>query len=243
MATPRPSKRRKQDPIEDRNAESPYPMVFFSPGLQPDVRFTVYENYHLHSVVLKLHSRFFPRFLNFPEKSHLPASEAFQFEYVSAENEEGWVLEPKTSYTYGLSCPLSLYDSPIFGWAGLMQEKSYDLIFAAKQLRHSGLFRECFVHIDGQDCVRNDPELMPLVSAAHIDLCRAILAANQELIIEPVHMPVDEDLLSRDGCTNGKPYRDLPATKNAQYYRELYTYMCERDPEISSQKDGDLSER
>ncbi|KAF8854207.1 hypothetical protein BDZ45DRAFT_597350, partial [Acephala macrosclerotiorum] len=49
------------------------------------------------SVVLKLHSRFFQRFLNSPEKSHLPASKEFQNEYFSTENEEGWVLELKST--------------------------------------------------------------------------------------------------------------------------------------------------
>lgn len=99
MSAPRPSKRRRQGVVNDADDGPRYLMVFFSPGLTPDVRFTMYDKfeYHLHSIVLKLHSRFFQRFLNSPEKSHVPASKEFQYEYVSAENEEGWVLEPKSS--------------------------------------------------------------------------------------------------------------------------------------------------
>lgn len=152
----------------------------------------------------------------------------------------------------------ALIDSPMFMWDGKFQEASYDLIFTAKQLRHSGLFRECFVHIvatwvdgfntspksmprvkrvaiiknhrHGQGRLVNDPELMPLISAAHIDLCRALLSVNQELIIKPVEIKVGFEESDSGACKSRKPSNKLQATQNAQYYRELDKHLS-RDPE------------
>jgi hypothetical protein len=52
------------------NEEPPSPVVFQSPGLQPDVRLTVFDKeFHVHSVLLKLHSAFFRKFLDSPDKA------------------------------------------------------------------------------------------------------------------------------------------------------------------------------
>src|SRR6187402_2341564 len=57
-----PAKKQKVD-----DAKSP--IVFHTPGLKPDVRLMVFdEEFHVHSVLLKLHSAFFRKFLDSPDK-------------------------------------------------------------------------------------------------------------------------------------------------------------------------------
>ncbi|KAE8448673.1 hypothetical protein EG329_009099 [Mollisiaceae sp. DMI_Dod_QoI] len=291
---PRPAKRRKQNPVEEIDGDAPSPVIFLSPGLKNDVRFKVYGKfeYHLHSVVLKLHSAFFRRFLDSPEKSDDPASSEFQYEYVSVEDEQGWLVEPRREpsspwsgespsdtidqkafekllcafynrdYTvestdelkamtaiadYYCALPIlsktlkgALLGSPIFDLnnndrRSPFKENSYDLIFTAQKLRHAELFRECFVHIvgtwvdgpvpkDSLNRLKHDPELLSLISASHIDLCRALLELNQEILLMIVERE-EEDILSVD---NG-PNRMRRPTRNAAYYRALETQFELKD--------------
>jgi hypothetical protein len=77
---------------------TPHPIVFASPGTQPDVRFMVLkQEFHLHSVILKLHSNFFRRFLDSADKQGPPEFASFRYEYVSVIDEKGeeplWALD------------------------------------------------------------------------------------------------------------------------------------------------------
>ena len=85
----------KKDPKEDDEN----PIVFSSPGLTPDVRLTVFgREFHVHSIVLKLHSNFFRKFLDAGNKTATPASSLFQYDYVSVLDDDGtWGLETSTS--------------------------------------------------------------------------------------------------------------------------------------------------
>ncbi len=72
------------------------PIVFQSPGLKPDVRLTIYgQEFHVHSVILKLHSNFFRKFLDSPEKEAAPPSSPFKYDYASVTDADGFSgLEP-----------------------------------------------------------------------------------------------------------------------------------------------------
>jgi hypothetical protein len=68
---------------------------FTSPGLQADVRRKVLNvDFHAHSVLLKLHSSFFRKFLNSPdEEGSIPGSAEFKYEWVTKIDEDGsWHL-------------------------------------------------------------------------------------------------------------------------------------------------------
>jgi len=74
-------------------------IVFSSPGLTPDVRLTVFgQEFHVHSIILKLHSNFFRKFLDAGDKAATPPSSLFQYDYVSVSDDDGtWGLEPTSS--------------------------------------------------------------------------------------------------------------------------------------------------
>ncbi|KAL3425287.1 hypothetical protein PVAG01_02078 [Phlyctema vagabunda] len=61
----------------------------------PDTRFIVFDKYefHVHSIILKLHSAFFRRFLDSPDKIPAPNSAAFRYDWVSKIDGDGsWGL-------------------------------------------------------------------------------------------------------------------------------------------------------
>lgn len=67
---------------------------FFAAGLKPDVRLKLFRTseYHVHSVLLKIHSGFFRAFLDSPEKE-FPASSKFAYGWVTElDDEGGWHL-------------------------------------------------------------------------------------------------------------------------------------------------------
>jgi len=70
------------------------PVVFKSPNLQPDVRIKVFDaEFHVHSTILKLHSNFFRKFLDGPDKLFPPASSTFPYDYISYIEDDGdWGL-------------------------------------------------------------------------------------------------------------------------------------------------------
>jgi hypothetical protein len=87
-----PKKRRRSKSPKDTRE----PIVFKSPGLKPDLRLTVVgQVFHVHSIILKLHSNFFRKFLGSADKVAAPASASFQYDYVSVFDADGsWGLEP-----------------------------------------------------------------------------------------------------------------------------------------------------
>lgn len=87
----------------------PPPIAFVSPGLQPDARLLVFDQeYHVHSLILKLHSAYFRRYLDSAEKDSetVDAAAQFKYEYVSVIDGDGvWGLEPvdKVSFEKSLT--------------------------------------------------------------------------------------------------------------------------------------------
>jgi len=77
MASAPPAKKRKVE------AAVKAAIVFQAPGLKPDVCLKVFDQeYHVHSVLLKLHSQFFRKFLDSPDKVVEEKNTAARFPYV-----------------------------------------------------------------------------------------------------------------------------------------------------------------
>lgn len=78
------------------------PFVFASPGLKPDVRIQVFDSeFHVHSIILKLHSSYFRKFLDSADKSDASDSASFQYEYSTVIDEDETnmgVAESKVRY-------------------------------------------------------------------------------------------------------------------------------------------------
>jgi len=91
------------------------PIVFMSPGLKPDVRLMVFkQEFHVHSIILKLHSNYFRKFLDSPDKSDTPASALFRYEYVSVVDEEdkSWALDVAAKVPPGNERKFSIFPYP-----------------------------------------------------------------------------------------------------------------------------------
>ena len=78
------------------------PIVFISPGLQADVRLCVFkQEFHVHSIILKLHSAYFRKFLDSADKAKVPTSALFRYEYVTVVDTDGeWALEGAAKVCY-----------------------------------------------------------------------------------------------------------------------------------------------
>ncbi|KAL2070504.1 hypothetical protein VTL71DRAFT_13530 [Oculimacula yallundae] len=96
---PSGSKKRHRVVSSPMEPEESAPIVYASPGLKPDVRIRILSDvYHVHSIILKLHSNYFRRFLDSPEKTGTRASAEFEYEYVAVFDEDGtFALEPATA--------------------------------------------------------------------------------------------------------------------------------------------------
>jgi hypothetical protein len=86
-----------QPPAKKQKVSRPT-VVFKSPGLPtPDVRFRVFDDYefHVHSVVLKMNSAFFQRFLDLANKDIIGEKclSGFQYEWVSEIDDSGMDLD------------------------------------------------------------------------------------------------------------------------------------------------------
>ncbi|KAL2070505.1 hypothetical protein VTL71DRAFT_13531 [Oculimacula yallundae] len=95
---PKLNKRKRTSPapqpvVHDPPAEEP--IVFKSPGLVPDVRLRVFDTeFHVHSIILKLHSNYFRRFLDSADKPERPQDAPFRYEYITVIDDDGsWALE------------------------------------------------------------------------------------------------------------------------------------------------------
>jgi len=88
MAAPPPAKKQKADAL---NA----PTTFKQAGLgSPDSCLVVFDQgFHVHSTVLKLHSAFFRKFLDSPDKVNATTTKNFKYYWVTKVDEDGdWQL-------------------------------------------------------------------------------------------------------------------------------------------------------
>jgi hypothetical protein len=81
-------------PIESGGEQA---AVFSSPGMKPDTRLQVFSKvFHVHSILLKLHSAYFRTFLDSLDKT-LDLNGAFRYDYVSVVDADGtWGLEVRS---------------------------------------------------------------------------------------------------------------------------------------------------
>ena len=80
--------------MESSEPSAAYSVVILeSPFAKPDVRIRVFASeFHVHSPILKQHSAFFRRFLEYPEGA--TTSDEFKFTFVSVVDDDGeWGLE------------------------------------------------------------------------------------------------------------------------------------------------------
>ncbi|KAF7919806.1 hypothetical protein BELL_0052g00060 [Botrytis elliptica] len=78
---------------------SPKLKVFSLPDQTPDTKFVLFgeTEIHLHSTVLRLHSAFFRKFLDSPDKKPAEPSAEFRYEWVSEIEEDGeWHMVEKS---------------------------------------------------------------------------------------------------------------------------------------------------
>ncbi|TVY47964.1 hypothetical protein LOCC1_G002625, partial [Lachnellula occidentalis] len=70
------------------------PVIFLMPDFAPNTRLRVFgQDFHVHSSYLKLHSAFFRKFLDSPEKEIDTTSSGFRYEWVTKEDKDGtWSL-------------------------------------------------------------------------------------------------------------------------------------------------------
>ncbi|KAF7917924.1 uncharacterized protein EAE98_009952 [Botrytis deweyae] len=90
-----PAKKRKLD-REEKGPESPTVHTFHLPGHKVDVKLSIFDGLqlHVHSVILKLHSAFFRRFLDSPGKDGKDENTgSFKYEWATVYDDDGsWSL-------------------------------------------------------------------------------------------------------------------------------------------------------
>ncbi|KAH8590988.1 hypothetical protein B0O99DRAFT_598524 [Bisporella sp. PMI_857] len=88
-----PANKRRKTTSEVEEA-GPSAIIFASPALQPDVRLMIFDReIHCHSVLLKLHSAYFRKFLDSPDKAPASRAAIFRYDYVSVIDEDKtWAL-------------------------------------------------------------------------------------------------------------------------------------------------------
>lgn len=92
-----PSRKRPRE--EEYTYDGNRPIVFSCSDLRPDTRLHVFDKtFHVHSLVLKLYSGYFRRFLDSADKVSVPPSSiVFRCDYVTVIDKDGmWVLEQVT---------------------------------------------------------------------------------------------------------------------------------------------------
>jgi len=89
-----PSKKQKIEAAKTDPA--PLPIIFKLPGHKVDIRFQVFQQvFHVHSVLLKIHSSYFLKFLDSLSNLNRPSVPEgnFPYEWVTKiESDGGWAL-------------------------------------------------------------------------------------------------------------------------------------------------------
>jgi hypothetical protein len=104
---PSGSKKRRFDGELKPETASPPPIIFEQPGFKVDVRLDAFgQVFHIHSIILKLYSKYFRQFLDSPDKKPAPSGALFTYDYVSVVDVDdgGWSLQPVQTV-----CILSLH--------------------------------------------------------------------------------------------------------------------------------------
>ncbi|TGO08202.1 hypothetical protein BTUL_0221g00190 [Botrytis tulipae] len=106
-----PAKKRKLD-HEEYGPASPIVHTFHLPGHKVDVKLSVFDGLqlHVHSVILKLHSAFFRRFLDPPGRDDKDENTgSFKYEWVTVYDDDGsWSLFDVRNIKHGNSSSNSM---------------------------------------------------------------------------------------------------------------------------------------
>jgi lipocalin len=81
--------------FSERTSHTKDPISFATAGIKPDTSITVFDQaFHVYSLFLKIHSTFFRKFLDSPEKKgNTSTNPAFQYEWVTKVDDDGtWSL-------------------------------------------------------------------------------------------------------------------------------------------------------
>lgn len=92
-------------------------MVFALPGLETDTRLEVFGvEVHVSSIIPKLGSKYFRKFLDSADKVAPPASSPFRYEYVTVVDDDGtWGLEAALKVRGRYISPYPITDADDFG--------------------------------------------------------------------------------------------------------------------------------
>ena len=110
---PKTSKKRSRCDSALVEADPP-PIKFISPGFTADTCINVFgQDYHVNSMILKLHSSYFRKFLDSADKPNAPATAIFKYNYGTVvDADDIWAVEPKSTVSFRYS--LVIY--PIIRW-------------------------------------------------------------------------------------------------------------------------------
>jgi hypothetical protein len=113
------------------------PTVFQTPDLKPDVRLRVFDfEFHVHSVLLKLHSAFFRKFLDSPDKTDLQSAGNLEtpsavVNFYTGNFKYDWVTEVDGDKTWHLVVKKDKEPVDLSGFKG---DQSFDIGIFEKML-------------------------------------------------------------------------------------------------------------
>ncbi|PBP24241.1 hypothetical protein BUE80_DR004880 [Diplocarpon rosae] len=111
------AKKRKVDGVDKDNS----PIIFSTPGLKPDTLLVVLgQEFHVHSLLLKLHSAFFRKFLDSPDKTICSASTG-SVENAAPRAPSSFTFSVEISAFHNLLCAIYTRPYIIAGAAELLK--------------------------------------------------------------------------------------------------------------------------
>ena len=106
------------EPPAAKKQRASKPIVFVTPGYQPDVRLVVFDQeFHVHSILLKLHSAYFRKFLDSPDKAPkvtnaVSAGATDGFGSTAADSSRSSMKGPQGSFKYRWVTKIDGDDNP-----------------------------------------------------------------------------------------------------------------------------------
>ncbi|CAG8955888.1 hypothetical protein HYFRA_00008738 [Hymenoscyphus fraxineus] len=162
--TSNPSNKRPRPNSDVQQAPSkpPAPIVFRKPGEAVDTLLSALgQDYHVHSSILKLHSNYFRKFLDSPDKSGKPASPQFRYHYVTVidrDDAKAWFLESSEKGTPATADQL----------AGLTDKNQQSDAFSdlLKAMYHRPFKIHSYSHLEAMSTIADIYCALPVLSTA-----------------------------------------------------------------------------
>ncbi|KAH6663162.1 hypothetical protein B0J14DRAFT_684653 [Halenospora varia] len=120
-----------QSKKKQKTTSTPRVVAFSIAELEPDVLLNVFDRveFHVHSALLKLHSAFFPKFLDSPDKiDNPPSTTGFVYEWITKidDDGDGWHLISKPDKGSSSDTP-----DPAYKGDQSHQEKAFENLLSA----------------------------------------------------------------------------------------------------------------